>query len=100
MAAALAEVANAWKDSGGKAMDMFVLQHLDGIMHEIAAAAGRLKVKQVNLVDGGDGKTLPAYAAAYPATVNALLDQVHATLGVDISRTITGETNGHTPKNS
>ena len=100
MAAALSEVAGAWKDSGGKAMDMFVLQHLDGIMGEIAAAAGRLKVKQVNLVDGGDGRTLPAYAAAYPATVNALLDQVHATLGVDISRTITGGTNGHNPKNS
>jgi flotillin len=101
MAAALAEVAHAWKDSGGRAMDMFVLQHLDGIMAEVAAAAGRLKVKQVNLVDGGDGRTLPAYAAAYPATVNALLDQVHATLGVDISRTITGETNGvHTGKNS
>jgi flotillin len=94
MAAALAEVAVAWRESGGRAMDMFVLQHLDGIMNEVAAAASRLKVKQVNLVDGGDGKTLPAYAAAFPATVNALLDQVTATLGIDISRTITGETNG------
>jgi len=94
MAAALAEVAKAWRESGGRAMDMFVLQHLDAIMGEVAAAATRLKVKQVNLIDGGDGRTLPAYAAAYPATVNALLDQVTATLGVDISRTITGTTNG------
>jgi flotillin len=100
MAAALSEVAKAWRDSGGKAMDMFVLQHLDAIMAEVANAAGRIKVKQVNLVDGGDGHTLPAYAAAYPATVNALLDQVTATLGVDISRTITGTTNGHNPAKS
>ena len=94
MAAALAEVARAWKESGGRAMDMFVLQHLDAIMAEVAQAATRLKVKQVNLVDGGDGKTLPAYAAAYPATVAALLQQVTATLGVDISRAITGAQNG------
>jgi flotillin len=94
MAAALAEVAGAWRDSGGRAMDMFVLQNLDAIMAEVANAATRLKVKQVNLVDGGDGKTLPAYAAAYPATVNALLAQVAATLGIDISRTITGSAGG------
>lgn len=94
MAAALAEVAGAWRDSGGRAMDMFVLQNLDAIMAEVANAATRLKVKQVNLVDGGDGKTLPAYAAAYPATVNALLAQVTATLGIDISRTITGSAGG------
>jgi flotillin len=94
MAAALDEVANAWRDSGGRALDMFVLQHIDSIFGEVAHAAQRLKVRQVNLVDGGDGKTLPAYAAAYPATVNALLEQVTHTLGVDIARTITGESNG------
>ena len=36
-----------------------------------------MKVGEVNLIDGGDGKTLPAYAAAYPATMAALLEQVH-----------------------
>ena len=91
MAQALAEVAAAWKESRGKAMDMFVLQHLDGIFAEVARAAGRLKVGEVNLIDGGDGKTLPAYARAYPATVGALLDEVSRTLGVDVSRVITGD---------
>src|SRR5690606_12056412 len=62
----LDEVAAAWRDSGGRAMDMFVLQHLDAIFGEVANAAGRVKVGEVNLIDGGDGKTLPAYAAAYP----------------------------------
>src|SRR5207245_4507862 len=31
MAQSLAEVSAAWRDSGGRAMDMFVLQHLDAI---------------------------------------------------------------------
>ena len=76
---------------------MFVLQHLDAIFGEVAHAAQRLKVKQVNLVDGGDGRTLPAYAAAFPATVGALLQQVTSTLGVDIAKVITGSSAGAAP---
>jgi flotillin len=94
MSQSLAEVAAAWKDSGGRAMDMFVLQHLDAIFGDVANAAKRLKIGEVNLVDGGDGKTLPAYAAAYPATMTALLEQVTKTLGVDVAKVISGTTNG------
>lgn len=90
MAQSLAEVTTAWRSSDGKAMDMFVLQHLDAIFGDVAKAAQRIKVGEVNLIDGGDGKTIPAYAAAYPATVAALLDQVTKTLGVDIAKVITG----------
>jgi flotillin len=97
MARSLAEVASAWRDSGGRAMDMFVLQHLDEIFAAVAQAAQRVKVGEVNLIDGGDGKTLPAYAAAYPATMAALLDQVTKTLGIDIAKTITGTTQNGAP---
>jgi flotillin len=90
MALSLAEVSGAWRDSGGRAMDMFVLQHLDQIFGDVAKAAGRIKVAEVNLIDGGDGKTIPAYAAAFPATMAALLEQVTRTLGVDIAKVITG----------
>lgn len=99
-AASLAEVASAWHDSGGRAMDMFVLQHLDQIFGDVARAATRVKVEQVNLIDGGDGKTIPAYAAAYPATVAALLEQVTRTLGVDIAKVITGTSSPATPARS
>ncbi len=91
MAASLAEVSNAWRETGGRAMDMFVLQHLDSIFSDVAEAAKRLKVNEVNLIDGGDGKTIPAYAAAYPATMTALLEQVQKTLGVDIAKAVTGQ---------
>jgi flotillin len=100
MAASLAEVASAWHDSGGRAMDMFVLQHLDQIFGDVARAAARVKVEQVNLIDGGDGKTIPAYAAAYPATVTALLEQVTRTLGIDIAKVITGTSSTSTPTRS
>lgn len=91
MAGALAIIADAWKDSAGSAMDIYVLQHLDEIFGKVAEAARRLKVNEVNLVDSGDGKTLPAYLSAYPATVGALLAEVGQTLGIDIARILGGE---------
>ena len=96
MAASLDAVSAAWKDSGGRAMDMFVLQHLDAIFGDVAKAAQRLSVNEVNLIDGGDGKTIAAYAASRPATMAALLEQVNKTLGVDVARVITGNSNGRT----
>src|SRR5262249_31939470 len=92
MSRALAEVAAAWRDSGGKAMDMFVLQHIDGIFAEVAAAASRVKVGQVNLIDSGDGATVASYASAYPQVVAALLHQVATTLGVDVAKVVAGDT--------
>jgi flotillin len=90
MAGALAEVAAAWKESGGRAMDIFVLQNLDAIFGEVARAARKIKIDHVNLLDGGDGHTISAYAAAYPATVGALLKEVASTLGIDVARVIGG----------
>jgi len=91
MARSLAEVAAAWRESEGKAMDMFVLQNLEAIFGEVAKAARRLKVEEITLIDGGDGKTLPSYAAAYPATVSRLLEEVANTIGIDINRVIAGQ---------
>ncbi|MBA3538512.1 MAG: flotillin family protein [Deltaproteobacteria bacterium] len=98
MAQSLAVVSTAWSDTGGRAMDMFVLQHLDQIFGSVATAAQRIKVAEVNLIDGGDGKTLPSYVASYPATMGALLAQVTSTLGIDIAKVITGTSaTGPTP---
>lgn len=94
MAESLRVIAKAWRESGQQAMDMYVLQNLEDIFGEVTKAASHLKVREVNLVDSGDGKTLPAYASAYPATVGALLEQVTRTLGIDIPAIMAGS-NGH-----
>jgi flotillin len=98
MAESLSVIAEAWKETEGRAMDMYVLQNLDEIFSQVAAAARNLKVGEVNLVDGGDGSTIPAYASAYPATVASLLEQVNATLGIDVSKVITGDTSNGASK--
>ena len=51
------------------------------------------------LVDGGDGKTLPAYLAAYPATMAKLLDSVSDTVGVDVTGILKGTASDHTGPN-
>lgn len=89
-AAALEEVAKAWAESDGRAMDMHVLSNLEELFGRVVSAAKNLEVREVNLLDGGDGKTLPAYASAYPATVAALLAEVSSSLGIDIKKIISG----------
>ncbi|HLU64868.1 MAG TPA: flotillin family protein [Kofleriaceae bacterium] len=90
MAEALDLVAGAWRETGGKAMDMYVLQNLEEIFAQVASAARNLKVRHVNLIDSGSGDTLPAYVGAFPATVTELIGEISKAIGVDITRVMTG----------
>jgi flotillin len=90
MAEALAQVAKAWKATEGKAMDIFVLQHLDELFERVTKAATTVKVKNVSLLDAGDGATLSRYVSTGPATVGALLREINQTLGVDIASLVSG----------
>lgn len=97
MARSLALIAEAWSKSDGKALEMYVLQNLEEIFGKVADAARRLTVHEVNLVDSGDGATLPAYLAAYPAAIGKLLSEVSETLGVDVARIVGGDGDGAEP---
>jgi len=97
MALALGSVAQAWSETQGKAMDIYVLQHLDEIFGEVVDAAGKMKAREVNLIDSGSGETMPSYMKAYPAAVGALLEQVSSTLGVDVGAVLRGETRDPQP---
>ncbi len=97
MALALGSVAQAWAETEGKAMDIYVLQHLDDIFGEVTQAAGNMKAREVSLIDSGDGSTMPSYMSAYPAAVGALLDQVSNTLGVDVAGVLKGTGDGSAP---
>jgi flotillin len=91
MAEALEHVATAWRETEGQAMDIFVLQNLEEIFSRVTNAAKNLKVREVNLIDSGDGATMPAYLASYPAAVASLLTQIERSLGIDITSIISGD---------
>jgi len=90
VAEALAQVSEAWRESEGKAMDMYVLQNIEEIFAQVAAAARNLKVRHVSLIDSGSGDTLPAYVGAFPATVTELIGEISRAIGIDITRVMTG----------
>jgi flotillin len=85
IAEALSHVDAAWKACGPHAMDMVVVQQLDDLFAQVTRAAAAIQPQQVNLLDGGDGRSVAEYARAYPATVSALLEQVGHTIGVDVN---------------
>jgi flotillin len=90
MATVLKEMASVWSQAGDGAMDVFVMQRLDKIMSSVAAAAQRVKVDEVALIDGGSGATLPNYVSAYPKIVGALFNEIRSTVGIDIGGALTG----------
>lgn len=85
-AQALQLVAQAYRDAGPNAEDIFVLQQLETLLKQVADRLGEVKVANVNLVDGGDGATLGRLAGAYPAMVASIFDAVGETTGVSLKQ--------------
>ena len=54
-----------------------------------------IRVDNVSLVDQGDGSSLPAYVASYPATVNAVLKELDTITGIDVVGAVGAELNGN-----
>jgi flotillin len=89
-AQALDLLADAWKKSNGRAMDIVVLQQIEEIVGKVCGAAAKIEVGSATVLDGGDGKALAAYASARPQAVSALLDEIARTTGVDVTRILKG----------
>lgn len=88
-ARALEALLGAWKAAGSSAKEIFLLQQIDRILSDIAEVTQRIEVDAVNLIDGGDGRTLARHVGAYPAVVAEILDRIKDTVGIDIVGTLT-----------
>ena len=85
MAEVLRMLAKAWADAGPHAKDIFLIQKLEDIMRTIVDRMAALKVKEVHIIDPGDGSALPNYVAGFPNTVTSVLGALKASTGVDVS---------------
>ncbi len=88
---ALEALYGAWKTAGPEANEIFLIQQIDQIIAEVAKVTEDLKVERVNLIDGGDGRTLARYVGAYPAVVTEILERIKDTVGVDIISILTNQ---------
>jgi flotillin len=94
---ALEALLAAWKTAGASAKEIFLIQQIDRILADVAAVTGRLEVDSVNLIDGGDGRTLARHVGSYPAVVAEILDRIKETVGIDVVATLTdSKTLSHT----
>ena len=84
-AAALSALYEAWHQAGDQASEIFLIQQVDRILNDVAQVTDSLDVRRVNLIDGGDGRTLARYVAAYPLVVTEILERIKDTVGVDVA---------------
>jgi hypothetical protein len=50
----------------------------------VAAKVNGLSVREIHVIDNGDGRALPTVAASYPAIVTEVLSTLKDLTGVDI----------------
>ena len=98
MAQAQQFLIEAWQTAEGNAMDIFLIQQIETLLQEVASAVDQVSVKEVALIDSGDGAALPSYVAAYPGIITRVLAEIRDTLGIDIVGSISGQTPGRQPQ--
>jgi len=86
---ALDALYGAWTSAGDKAQEVFLVQQVDEILQDVARVTEGLEIGHVNLIDGGDGKSLSRYIGSYPAIVTELLARIKDTVGVDVAGILT-----------
>jgi flotillin len=80
--------------AGSHAREMFVLSQLDTLVAQVATKVKNVSVGEVHVIDGGDGRALPALAASYPAVVGAVFGTLKDLTGFDMAQML-----GSSPQN-
>jgi len=78
-------LAEVWQETGVDAAELFLVQQMDMILDKAAQVPNRLHLKDVTVVDNGDGKALASLSNAYPEMIRNFLQQSEETLGIPLS---------------
>jgi flotillin len=91
MAEVLRMMTEVWAEAGEAAMDIFLIQRMESIMGQVAEAARQVQVREVALIDSGDGTALPNYVSAFPRIVGSVFTDLRDIVGVDIGKVLRGD---------
>ncbi len=61
-----------------------MVQHLEQIVGAVVSNVEGIDVREVNVLDQGDGAALASYAAAYPKMVASVMSALKDSTGVDV----------------
>ena len=80
----------AWVEAGDNALSIYLIEDIEKILKSAAKGVAKVKIENLNMIDGGDGKVLSGYVSAYPAMLSAVFDAVADTTGIDIPDAVSG----------
>lgn len=81
---------DAWLSAGSDAKDIFLIQQLEEVLETVVDRVKGSSVSEVVLLDSGDGSALPTYISSYPAAIRQVLEELHASTGVDVTGILSG----------
>jgi flotillin len=79
---------DAWSEVGDEALSIYLIDDIEKILESASKGVHKVKIENLNMIDSGDGSTLPSILAAYPAMLNTVFDAVANTTGIDIPKSI------------
>ncbi|MBI4818587.1 MAG: flotillin family protein [Deltaproteobacteria bacterium] len=90
VAQALELMYESWQAAGQNALAIYLIEDIEKILGRAAQGVGKISIKNLSMIDGGDGQTLAAYVSTYPAMLNAIMKAVAETTGIDIPAVVSG----------
>lgn len=85
---ALEEMNTAWTEAGDQALAIYLIEEIEKILGKAAKGVAKIKIENLDMIDGGDGKVLSNYMSVYPEMLGSVLDAVTRTTGLDVRKAI------------
>jgi flotillin len=85
VAESLQMLANAWKDAGPDATQIYLINKIEVLADLVAQAVQNVEIGEINLIDSGEGTALPNLMQAFPESMTRLLASLQGSMGVDIA---------------
>jgi flotillin len=79
---------SAWKEAGESALAIYLIEDIEKILGSAAKGVGKVKIQELHMIDGGDGKVLAGYINSYPEMLKSVLAAVKDTTGIDVADAI------------
>ncbi len=88
---ALTLMYEAWHEAGPSAKQITLIEELDKLLGAATEGVRKVQVENLQVIDSGDGQTLPNYFAGFPLMLGTVFDAIEKTTGIDIPGAVSGK---------
>lgn len=81
----------AWKEAGPTAVQIALIEDIEKLIGAAAEGVRKVKVENLQMIDGASGQMLPGYVNAYGDMLGAVFENLNRTTGFDIPGLIRGD---------